>query len=84
MDVHSAGVSEQSRHTISSAHIHRADLILVMERRYQTRICEMFRGFPLPPMENLDIPDDYKYLNEELIEMIKKSVEPVIQRYVSK
>lgn len=81
VDVRSAGVSEKSRHTISSADIHWADQILVMESRYKTRISEMFHGLPLPPMENLDIPDEYEYMDSELVEMIKMSVESVIQKY---
>jgi predicted protein tyrosine phosphatase len=75
LEVRSAGVSERSRHTISRADIEWADLILVMESGYKTRISEMFRGIPVPRIENLDIPDEYEYMDEELIELIKKSVE---------
>jgi predicted protein tyrosine phosphatase len=81
LEVRSAGVSEKSRHTISRADVEWADLILVMESGYKTRISEMFRGLPLPRIENLDIPDDYEYMDEELIEEIQNKVEPIIDRY---
>ena len=40
-----------------------------------------YRDYNLPRIENLDIPDEYEYMNNELIEMIKASVEFIIKNY---
>ena len=81
VEVRSAGMSEKSRHTISVADIEWADLILVMESGYKSRINGMFRDLSLPKIENLDIPDEYEYMDEELIELIRKGVEFYIHQF---
>lgn len=73
--VRSAGVSEQSPHRISSADIAWADLILVMEERYAQAIQAQFRRFTLPPIRSLDIPDEYAFMDTELIDLIRSGVE---------
>lgn len=80
VEVRSAGLSEKSKHTISQEDVTWADLILVMESGYKSRISAVFRGLPLPPMENLDIPDEYEYMDQELIEIIENRAEFYIQR----
>jgi predicted protein tyrosine phosphatase len=73
--VRSAGVSQKSPHPISSADIAWADLILVMEEKYAAAIRERFRRSRLPPIKSLDIPDEYQFMDEELIELIRSGVE---------
>lgn len=84
IEVRSAGMSEKSRHPISNDDVAWADLILVMESGYKTRILGLFRDLSLPKIENLDIPDEYEYMNEELIELIEEKVEFYIQRLENK
>lgn len=79
IEVRSAGVSGKSKHTISSKDIEWADLILVMESRYKWQILGLFRDLPLPKVENLDIPDEYEYMDKELIQLIEKRVEFYIE-----
>jgi predicted protein tyrosine phosphatase len=73
--VRSAGVSEKSAHPISSADIIWADLILVMEERYAATIRAHFRHAVLPPIKSLDIPDEYAFMDAELIELLHSGVE---------
>lgn len=80
IEVRSAGVSGKSKHPISNADIEWADLILVMESGYKSRILGLFRDHSLPAIENLDIPDEYQYMDDELIEIIESRVEFHIQR----
>jgi predicted protein tyrosine phosphatase len=80
IEVRSAGMSGKSKHAISSADIEWADLILVMESGYKARISGLFRDLQLPKIENLDIPDVYEYMDNELIDLIKQGVEFYIQR----
>jgi len=81
IEVRSAGMSAKSRHPLSTADVEWADLILVMESRYKTRIIEQFRALPLPEIENLDIPDEYQYMDPELITNIQIGVEPYIAQF---
>lgn len=77
--VRSAGVSEKSPHRISAADIAWADLILVMEEEYASAIRTQFRHAALPPIQSLDIPDEYGFMDAELIELIHDGVEAQIQ-----
>ena len=79
IEVRSAGTSEKSPHQISNSDLLWADLILVMENKYKGRISKRFRDIHLPPIKSLDIPDEYKYMDEELIELIKSGVEHYIE-----
>jgi predicted protein tyrosine phosphatase len=49
---------------------------MVMEQRYKSRIQEMFRDHPdFPRIVSLDIPDDYEYLDKDLIKLIREGTE---------
>lgn len=84
IEVRSAGMSGKSRHPISSDDVGWADLILVMENGYKSRILGLFRDLSLPRIENLDIPDEYEYMDEELIELIETKVEFYIEELEKK
>jgi predicted protein tyrosine phosphatase len=77
--VRSAGVSGSATHVLNEADLDWADLVLVMERRYATRIRSDFGSRKdIPRMESLDIPDEYGYMDPELIALIRSGVEPHI------
>jgi predicted protein tyrosine phosphatase len=80
VEVRSAGMSGKSKHPISNVDVMWADLIFVMESGYKARILGLFRDLTLPNIENLDIPDEYEYMDEELVELIEERVEFYIQR----
>jgi len=84
IDVRSAGVSRQSPHPISNSDIEWADLILIMEKQYKQQIQGLFRGLTLPPIKSLDIPDDYEYMDAELIELIRSETEHHIKLLTGK
>ena len=77
--VRSAGVSDKSPHRISSADIAWADLILVMEDQYAGWIRENYRSLALPTIQSLDIPDEYEFMDEELVGLIQDGVEKRIE-----
>jgi predicted protein tyrosine phosphatase len=60
-------------------HIGWADLIFVMERKHLRRLKEKF-GLQLQnkPIHCIDISDDYGYMDEELIEILKARVSEFI------
>ena len=83
IDVRSAGMSEKSRHTISRDDVLWADLILVMESEYKSRLRDMFRDLALPLVENLDIPDEFQYMDAELVDLIERKVEAHIDKLMN-
>lgn len=71
----SAGTSKHAKHTVSSKDIAWADLIFVMEQKHKQNIKEKFQNqLQHKQVIVLDIPDDYPYMDEELIEILKQSM----------
>lgn len=78
--VRARGVSSKSRRQIRAGDVEWADLILVMENRYKSRIAATYRKLCLPPVESLDIPDDFEFMDTELISRIKSGTEVHLSR----
>jgi protein-tyrosine-phosphatase len=75
----SAGTSPNARHTVSINDITWADKVFVMEQKHKNRLSAQFsRALQHKEIIVLDIPDDYRYMDEELIEILKESVEPYL------
>jgi predicted protein tyrosine phosphatase len=75
----SAGTSLSARHRISHVDIDWADVILVMEHKHRDRIvADYARLVEHTPIHVLDIPDEYKYMDPELIEVLEQTVEPLL------
>lgn len=72
----SAGTEPSARIRISAGHIAWADIIFCMEQKHKKRITE---NFPEATADKniivLDIPDEYHYMDEELITMLEDMVE---------
>ena len=45
-----------------------------MERKYAARIRVLFPDADIPDMRTLDIPDNYDYMDAELIELLETAV----------
>ena len=68
-----------ARHHISHADIDWADVILVMEEKHRQRIVAEYRRLvEHTPIHVLDIPDEYKYMDPELIDILEQTVEPLL------
>jgi len=77
--VRSAGTSRNARRPVTVADIHWADLILVMEQKHKSRIKAEFRDeTKFKPLHVLDIPDDYRFMDPELVKTITEKTEPLI------
>jgi|TARA_R110002020_G_scaffold83397_2_gene207350 predicted protein tyrosine phosphatase len=75
----SAGTASNARRKISVTDIRWADLILVMEDKHKSRLQAEFRQeVTYKPVHVLDIPDDYKYMDADLVELIRAKAEPLI------
>ena len=80
LSVRSAGTSDSSKRRITEGDLFWADLILVMERKYAARIRALFPDAAIPAMRSLDIPDDYDYMDFELIELLQSAVEHELEK----
>lgn len=71
----SAGTSPRAKKTVSSADIRWADVIFAMEYKHKNRLASEFtRLIEHKPIYVLDIPDNYKYMDPELIQELENLV----------
>ena len=79
LSVRSAGTLRGARHAVSVADIRWADVILVMEDKHSARLRAQFRDeVRYKPLHSLDIPDLYRYMDPDLIELLQDKVPPLI------
>ena len=75
LSVRSGGTSPNARHKVSVDDIRWAHVIFVMEEKHQSRlVTEFTRLLDNKPIHVLDIPDEYKYMDAELVDQIEQSV----------
>ena len=75
----SAGTSPNARHTVSVDDIEWADVIMVMEEKHKSRLtAEFTRLLDHKPIHVLDIPDDYRFMDPELVDMLEQSVSSIL------
>ena len=78
-NVRSAGTSPRARKTVKAADISWADVIFVMEKKHKNRLVAKFTGLlDFKPIYILDIPDEYKYMDSELISELEQKVQPYL------
>jgi len=71
----SAGTSAGARHPVSAADLEWADVIFVMEDKHRARLLAEHRELlEHKPVHVLDIPDDYRYMDPELVELLDEPV----------
>ncbi|MCA9169163.1 MAG: hypothetical protein KDB23_15920 [Planctomycetales bacterium] len=85
VSVRSRGTARSARQTIHAVDLAWADLVLVMEDKHRHRLLADFPSeTKFLPVEVLHIPDDYQFMDPELIELIRSSSEPFIDVAVTK
>lgn len=81
INTRSAGTSRQAKKYVTLEDINWADTIFVMENKHQSQLKSRFvHQLKHKPLIVLDIPDDYSYMDEELIEILTQSIEPYISK----
>ncbi|WP_214631078.1 low molecular weight protein tyrosine phosphatase family protein [Paenibacillus agaridevorans] len=79
-DVRSAGTEENARIKVNEGLIGWAEIIFVMEKKHVRRLKDKFLNKLMnKQLVCLDIPDDYKFMDEELIEILKSRVSEYIE-----
>ncbi len=73
--VRSAGTSAKARVKVTTKLLAWADLVLVMERRHQEILQQKFPEIISgKELHVLNIPDEYEYMGEELVRILKEKV----------
>jgi predicted protein tyrosine phosphatase len=80
ISVRSAGTSAQARHRVTEQDIGWADVIVVMEATHKTRLVGDFGDLVrTKPVHVLGIPDDYRYMDPELVAELERSVGAILR-----
>lgn len=78
-EVRSAGVSQQARRRVSANDLAWADLVLVMEKNHRAKLQRLFPDEAQDvEIQVLDIPDDYQYMDPELVDMLRDHIESLL------
>lgn len=79
VNTRSAGTSPNARHPVNESDLRWADLILVMEHKHRDRILAQYaRLVEHTPIHVLDIPDEYRFMDPELVELLEAVVSPLL------
>ena len=77
--VRSAGTEAGARVRVTAGHLGWADLIFVMEKRHLDRLRKKFPdALGQTRIITLHIPDDYDYMDEQLIDRLRTGVHPYV------
>ncbi len=68
MEVRSAGVSASARHIVTLRDVIWADEVWCMEQKHAEKLRSLFPN--LKNIEVLGIPDEFEYMNDELVELL--------------
>jgi predicted protein tyrosine phosphatase len=75
LSVRSAGTSPRARRKVSEDDVRWADVIFVMEEKHKSRLVTEFTSLiKNKTIHVLDIPDEYKYMDPELVDQLEQSV----------
>ena len=79
LSVRSAGTSPNARHPVSSNDLAWADAVFVMEEKHKSRLLAEYRTVIAgKTIHVLDIPDEYRYMDPELVEQLRTSVGEIL------
>lgn len=74
VEVASAGTNNDAETPLTSELVRWADIIFVMERAHRNKLQKRFRADLKARVICLDIPDDYAFMDGELVRLLKAKV----------
>lgn len=84
VEVRSAGVSPEARRRVTARDLAWADLVLTMERKHSERLRQQFPHLEeWPEIHCLGIPDDYHFMDPELVDLLRTGTELLLQQMLS-
>ncbi|WP_205737786.1 low molecular weight protein tyrosine phosphatase family protein [Granulosicoccus antarcticus] len=76
----SAGTSPSAKRTVSAEDIRWADIVFVMEKKHKNILTAKFtRMLDHKAIHILDIPDEYKYMDQELVSELEDKVGRILK-----
>ena len=82
LEVESAGLNHDAEVTVSIEMIESADIIFVMEKVHKKKLSKNFQKFlKSKRVICLDIPDEYDYMDVDLINILNQKVLPLLGTY---
>lgn len=81
VDTDSAGVGADADVPLSPEQLDWAEIVFVMEKVHRSRLSKQFRRhLNGKRIVCLDIPDNYAYMQPELVQLLEKKVAPFLRR----
>ncbi|MEJ6473680.1 phosphotyrosine protein phosphatase [Pseudoalteromonas piscicida] len=79
ISVRSAGTSPRARRSVKVGDIEWADTILVMEEKHKSRLRAQYANLlRYKNVQVLDIPDEYQFMDDELVTLLQDSVASIL------
>ena len=79
-NVRSAGVAKSAKRKVQEADISWSDLIFAMEREHKQKLKMKFpHCLDLANLPVLDIPDEYGFMDPDLVDVIETSVAAILE-----
>ncbi len=79
VEVDSAGLNNDAQVALSEEQLEWADVIIVMEKAHRNRLNRKFRNaLGGKRIAVLNIPDDYDFMDEDLIRLLKVRCQPYL------
>ena len=79
LNVRSAGTSSKARRKVTADDLKWADVICVMEYKHKSQLKSRFPGeLQILTVHVLDIPDEYRFMDPELVTCIRESVDSLL------
>jgi predicted protein tyrosine phosphatase len=79
VEVRSAGTNQMATHVISQKDVDWADIIVCMEKNHKEQIEEKFGRKYTAKIRVLEIDDEYRYMDPELVLMLKREIEDILK-----
>ncbi len=80
ISVKSAGTAEGARIKVTQESLSWADHILVMEKNHKNMLRQNFPDLDPSKIEVLGIPDEYEFMDAELVEVLEGCLLDILQR----
>ena len=79
LEVRSAGTSRHALLRVNEHMLDWADVVFIMDEGQRRDLEKMFPGHPaIDRLVSLEIPDDYPFLDPQLVELLTKRVEKLL------
>ena len=79
VNARSRGTSKKAVRTVAPSDLKWADVLLVMENKHREQLLSRFPGeLKFVELHVLDIPDDYRFMDEELVQLLIETVDPLL------